>query len=203
MALFSKRRSAEPAHPAPAGGRRVYSLGASPARVSAVEAFTQASVVAHAVAPDWRLFLVLSGQDFSADGRAGEWQFHYIYPQEHVEAVISVFTPPHSPVQGSAAIVESVTPWPEPGSVQESMLQSQGVAARLIVEEQWNDRVARLPGLPEHFVDSTHAMAAFNKIGVDLPQGGSGLKLKGRTPPGGAAVWELVTGFHVLHSPFA
>jgi hypothetical protein len=145
---------------------------------------------------------VLSGVELSIDGTAGEWQFHYIYPNAQMEAVVSVLTAPNSPIAGSAAIVESVTSWPEPGSVQESMLQTQGVAARLIVEEQWNDRVQRLPGLPERFIDSTDAMASFGQTGVDLPQG-SVLKLKGRTPPGGSAVWEFVSGFHVLHTPFA
>jgi hypothetical protein len=202
MTLFHKRRhDSTDSGPRPAG-EKLYSLGTAPDVVSALDAFSQAKIVAHAIAPVRRMFLVLSGENFRADGTGGEWQFHYIYPDERVEAVVSVLTPPHSPIAGSAAILESITPWPSPGSVQENMLQSQGPAARLVVEQQWNDRLDRLPGLPESFIDSTRAIDLIVANGLDLPSNSTGLKLKGRTPPGGYPVWELSTGFENAKTPF-
>jgi hypothetical protein len=204
MTLFHKRRqdnTASGAGSRPAG-EKIYSLGSAPDAVSALDAFSQAKIVAHAIAPNRRMFLVLSGQEFAADGTGAEWQFHYIYPDERVEAVVAVLTPPHSPIAGSAAIVETITPWPSPGSVQENMLQSQGPAARLVVEQQWNDRLDRLPGLPETFIDSPRAVEMIMNGGLDIGQNNSGLKLKGRTPPGGYPVWELSTGFENAKTPF-
>jgi hypothetical protein len=203
MALFTSKKRKEAPVSVPVGGERLYSLGPSPAVISAIEAFEQARTVAHSIANNHRLFLVLSGSDLDASGRAGEWQFHYIYPDEHVEAIISVLTEPHSPLAGAAAINETVTKWPPAGSVQETMLQYQGPAARLIVEQQWNDRLDRLPGLPEVFVDSTLAMSTFVGSGADIDVQHGGAKLKGRTPPGAYPVWEMTTGFNVLQTPFA
>jgi hypothetical protein len=203
MALFTSKKRKDALASAPVGGERLYSLGPSPAVISALEAFEQARPIAHAIAASHRLFLVLSGSDLDETGRAGEWQFHYIYSDEHVEAVITVFTEPRSPLAGAAAINETVTKWPPAGSVQETMLQFQGPAARLIVEQQWNDRLERLPGLPETFVDSTLAMATFVESGADIDIQHGGVKLKGRTPPGAYPVWEITSGFNVLQTPFS
>ncbi len=202
MALFTRKNKEQPAA-SPVSGQRTYSLGPSALAITAGEAFSQAQPIAHAVAANRRLFLILAGADLDATGRAAEWQFHYIYPNDHLEAVITVFTPNQSPVPGSAAITESLTKWPPVGSVQETMLQYQGPAARLIVEQQWNDRLERLPGLPEVFVDSPEAMEAFATTGADLDITGNGTKLKGRTPPGAYPVWEITTGFNILQTPFS
>jgi hypothetical protein len=203
MPLFSGRKRKETAPVSSAtGGERMYSLATTVPVMGACEAFSYAQPLAHAVANNRRLFLVLAGNEVDDFGRSTEWQFHYIYPEEHVEAIVTVMTAQISPIAGSAAIVETVTAWPPPGSVQQTMLQFQGPAARLIVEQQWNDRLDRLPGLPEEFIDSTVAMDTFRNTGADLRLGG-GIKLKGRTPPGGAAVWEALCGFEVLHTPFA
>jgi hypothetical protein len=202
MALFTRKHKETPAA-LPVSGQRTYSLGPSPATISAGEAFAQAQPIAHAVATNRRLFLVLAGSELDPTGRAAEWQFHYIYPNDHLEAIITVFTPTRSPVAGAAAITESLTKWPPVGSVQETMLQFQGPAARLIVEQQWNDRLERLPGLPEVFVDSVEAMETFAATGADLDITGTGTKLKGRTPPGAYPVWEITTGFNILQTPFS
>jgi hypothetical protein len=203
MSLFTSKKRKDAPTPSPVSGERLYSLGPSPAVISALEAFEQARPIAHAIASSHRLFLVLSGADLDESGRAGEWQFHYIFSDEHVEAIITVLTEPHSPLAGAAAISETVTKWPPAGSVQETMLQYQGPAARLIVEQQWNDRLERLPGLPETFVDSTFAMSTFVDSGADIDVQHTGAKLKGRTPPGAYPVWELATGFTVLQTPFS
>jgi hypothetical protein len=202
MALFT-RKSKETSPDTATPGDRMFTFAAPPRAISAMEAFVQAQQIAHAVSSNRRLFLVLSGDDVDASGRSGEWQFHYIYPDDHVEAVITVYSVDASPIAGSGAINQSLSKWPPVGSVQETMLQFQGPAARLIVEQQWNDRLDRLPGLPEVFVDSVDAMASFMATGADLENNGVASKLKGRTPPGAYPVWEIATGFNVLQTPFS
>jgi hypothetical protein len=202
MALFT-RKNKEVAPAAPVSGQRTYSLGLSALAISAAEAFAHAQPIAHSVGASRRLFLVLAGAGLDGTGRAAEWQFHYIYPADHLEAVITVVTPSCSPVSGSAAMTETLTKWPPVGSVQETMLQYQGPAARLIVEQQWNDRLERLPGLPEVFTDSIEAMETFISTGADLDIAGTATKMKGRTPPGAYPVWEITTGFNILQTPFS
>ena len=203
MALFTRKSKEEPAPTTSMAGERLFTFTAPPRSLGAMEAFVQAQQLAQSLGTNRRLFLVLSGDDVDGSGRSGEWQFHYIYPADQVEAVMTVFATHTSPVEGSGSISQVVTSWPPVGSVQETMLQFQGPAARLIVEQQWNDRLERLPGLPEVFVDSVDAMAAFKATGADLDIGSVASKLKGRTPPGAYPVWEITTGFSVLQTPFS
>jgi hypothetical protein len=202
MALFT-RKSKESVAPSNEAGDMLFTFAAPPRSLSAMEAFVQAQQIAHGISANRRLFLVLSGDDVDQSGRSGEWEFHYIYPADQLEAVIKVSAVHRSSIEGSGTIQRSITKWPPVGSVQETMLQFQGPAARLIVEQQWNDRLERLPGLPEIFVDSVDAMAAFVATGADLDTSKSASKLKGRTPPGAYPVWEITTGFQVLQTPFS
>jgi len=206
MSLFTSRKARqEPASaPRPTGALdRVHPVGALPTAMAAGDAARMAMPIAHQYASNLRLFLVLSGPDLNAAGRAGEWQFHYVYPDEHCESILTVYNEASSPYPGQAVVREQVTPWPPPGSPQEAMLLFQGTTAKLIIEEQWADRLERLPGLPEAFIDSTDAMAAVKSLGVDMALGGAGSKMKGRTPPGRHPVWEIVNGVAVYHTPFA
>ncbi len=203
MGLFTGRKQKESApQPAMAGGERVYSLGPTPQSITAREAFAAVTPYVEATGASRRLFLILSGANLNEEGRADEWQFHYIFPNDQCETVYTVMVGAGSPVAGCAALIEVVTPWPPPGSTQEAMLQFQGPAARLVVEQQWTDRIERLPGLPEQFVDSTVAVALMKEKGSDLQLDGESVRLKGRTPPGGYPVWEMMTGFEVLRTPF-
>lgn len=183
-------------------GERVHPIAVSTTGMSAREAFAELGPFLSALGSSRRLFLVLSGAYLDANGRASEWQFHFIYPNDQREAIFTVALGQVSPIPGGGAVIEKVVAWPPAGSTQEAMLQFQGPAARLIVEQQWVDRVERLPGLPEQFIDSSTALETIQRTGVDLQLGGGTTKLKGRTPPGGYPVWEIVTGFEVLHTPF-
>ena len=203
MGLFTGRKQkATPPPETMVAGNRTYSLGPSPQSITAREAFAAVTPYIEATGVNRRLFLVLSGANLNDGGRADEWSFHYIFPNDQCETVYTVAVGSSSPIEGCAALIEDVTPWPPPGSTQEAMLQFQGPAARLIVEQQWTDRIERLPGLPEHFVDSTVAMQLMREKGTDLQLDGNSVKLKGRTPPGGYPVWEMMTGFEVLRTPF-
>ncbi len=201
MGLFTSRKKNESLKVTPQGDR-MHRLGAVAPVLTAREAFSAILPYVTALGTPRRLYLVLSGEDLDMTGRAAEWGFHFIFPNDQREAIFTVIGGERSPQQDSAVVIEKITTWPPAGSTQEAMLQFQGPAARLIVEQQWADRVERLPGLPEGFVDSDHAMITLQQTGADLHLGGGVVKLKGRTPPGAYPVWEVVTGFEVLHTPF-
>ncbi len=202
MGLFSGKKLKTATAPQHLSGETVHKLGAVAPLLTAREAYSAVLPYVNALGSSRRMYLVLSGADLELSGRAAEWSFHFIYPNDQREAVFTLVGAHRSPLSETSVVVESVTPWPPPGSTQEAMLQFQGTAARLIVEQQWADRVERLPGLPEQFVDSTEAMIAIAETGADIHLGGGIVKLKGRTPPGAYPVWEVVTGFEILHTPF-
>ena len=206
MPLFSRSKTKQ--DKGAAGSRvvaaeQIHPLTSVPPLMSACDAARFAFPISRRVAVNRRLFLVLAGHDLEPQGRCDEWSFHYVYPDEHCESVITVTSARRSPTPGHAAAFEKITPWPAPGSPQEAMVLFQGPTARIIVEQQWADRLERLPGLPDAFIDSTDAAAAVLAMGADLAQGGSGIRMKGRTPPGRLPVWEMVAGFETYHTPFA
>ena len=182
---------------------QIHPLVAVPPLMSAGDAARFAFPISCRLANNRRLFLVLAGNDVDNSGRCDEWSFHYVYPDDHCESVITITSARRSPTPGTAAAREKVTPWPAPGSPQEAMVLFQGPTARIIVEQQWADRLERLPGLPDMFIDSTDAADAVHATGADLAQGGGGIRMKGRTPPGRLPVWEIVAGFETYHTPFA
>lgn len=206
MTLFTRKRKAEQQTLASLVGGvvdRVHPIASAPLAMSAGDAARHALPIAHQYASNVRLFLVLSGAGLDLTGRCGEWQFHFVYPDNKCESILTVASANRSPVPGTPTVREEITPWPPPGSTQEAMLLYQGTTAKLIIEEQWMDRLQRLPGLPESFIDSTDAIAAVHSLGVDMELGGTNAKMKGRTPPGRSPVWEIVDGVAVYHTPFA
>ena len=71
-----------------------------------------------------------------------------------------------------------------------------------IVEQAWQARIERILGLPVSFHDSTFAVEEMKSSGQPLFSGGA-LRLKGRTLPSGASVWEAITPSEVIHTSFA
>lgn len=166
--------------------------------LSAVEAFDVAGPRTDRYGRYPRLFLVLSG-DVNPSGLATEWEFHYIFPEAHAEGIFTVRA-------GGSVVVpellESITPYPAPGTPEHVMLASGGGYMANIVETAWQARLERIERLPVPFVDSTVAVHELMKKANGFFAGGP-MRLKGRTPPGVAAVWEASTASEIVHTPFA
>lgn len=167
--------------------------------VSACDAFREATPVAEGFCADARLFLVLS-TDVHPDGLADHWQFHYMFPSMHAEGVLTVWTAGLAS-KGASEVRAVLTPCPAPGTPEHTMAHSGGTYMSIVVEQAWQARLDRIPGLPHEFHDSTEAVAEMERQGNSLFVSG-GLRLKGRMLPSGASVWELVTPAGVVQTHF-
>jgi hypothetical protein len=200
MALFSRKKSAPVA--TTDTGSRARVIGPIGQPLSARQAFEIIEPLANRQNTSRRLILVLSGTDLDLDGRAGTWQFLFVYPDEQAEATYTLHVGSHEDHRDEVVVTSEVKPFPEPGSPQEAMLLYQGPTARLIVEQQWADRLERLPGLPERFIDSTMALRDLRNMGASWDPTMLSPVLKGRTLPGGQTMWELTLSSGIFRSRF-
>lgn len=209
MALFARKKTQTPTDPsgrAPtsgSGAAGVRVVGPTTVPLTARQCFELVEPVATGLGREPRLILVRSGTDLDPDGVAGTWNFNFVYPDERAEGDFSVHVGSHPDHPQQVVVSGGRTPWPAPGSPEEAMLLYQGPTARIIVEQQWADRLERLPGLPSRFVDSTAAMRELRQQGAAwLDEQGLSPTLKGRTLPGGACIWELALASGLYRTSF-
>jgi hypothetical protein len=198
MGLFSRKKSAPMALINDAA--RV--IGPTTEPLSARQGLQIVEKFANAQSVTRRLILVLSGTDLQRNGTANTWQYLFVYPEERAEATFSLHNGSHGDHKNETVVFGEITPWPTPGSPQESMLLHQGPTARIIVEQQWADRLDRLPGLPERFIDSPMALRQLMEAGANWDHSMLSPAMKGRTLPGNQAVWELTLGEGIFRTRF-
>lgn len=209
MALFARKKtptapdSSGLAATRGAGAAGVHVVGPVTVPLTARQCFELAEPLAGGQGHEPRLILVRSGTDLDPDGVAGTWLFDFVYPDDRAEGNVTVHVGSHPDHPQQIVVAGGRSPWPAPGSPEEAMLLYQGPTARIIVEQQWADRLERLPGLPGRFVDSTAAMRELRQQGAAwLDEQGLSPTLKGRTLPGGQAVWELALASGVYRTSF-
>ena len=147
-----------------------------------------------------RLYLVL-GEQVNPSGLAPSWQFFYLFPERRWEAQFTTRTGDGS-VSGRAELVHVVNSFPATASTEATMMAVGGSYMTNLVEQAWQDRIDRLQGLPVDFCDSSDAVAVMGLGGFGLFGSGT-VRMKGRTLPTGAPVWEVTTPTDVIHTAFA
>ena len=165
---------------------------------SAVEAFDVIRPHVEALDPLARLYLVL-GEDVMAGGVATHWRFLLLLPTQRREVEATAAAEAAGTIYNVTFGLE-VNQFPRPGSP-EWALASMGSNGAAMLEENWRDRVEKLPGLPVPFIDSSHAISVLNDRGANAFVGGEA-RLKGRMLPAGDAVWEIANSFGEFHVPF-
>jgi hypothetical protein len=173
---------------------------AVPTATTARLAFAIADGVALSRSPDARLYLVLSDA-VNRDGLADEWQFHYMFPSLQAEASLTVQSATAA-ANGAGGLYVRMTQFPAPGTAEHALAETGGTYMSMVMKQKWEERLERIAPLPSHFVDSPLAVENLSASGRDLFTGGP-IRLKGRTLPGGHAVWEVSTVELVFHADFA
>lgn len=200
MALFSRKKHLDTT--TAASGPVISVLGPTTGPMTARQGMEVIESLVNRQSATRRLILVLSGTDLDHDGRAATWQYLFVYPDDRTEASFTLHCGSHPAHPSEDVVASDVVPFPAPGSPQESMMLYQGPTARIIIEQQWNDRLERLPGLHERFIDSPMALRELRTMGASWDPKVLSPVLKGRTLPGGQTVWELTLSTGIYRSRF-
>jgi hypothetical protein len=144
---------------------------------------------------DARQYLIV-GDNVGRDGFATKWEFHALFPSIRAEGVWKLEP---SEDGTKSVLMGRLNPVPAPGTTEFLMAQ---ISPQLVADQEkaWNLRLELIVPLPTEFADTPDVVAAIEAHQPNVFVSGP-IRLKARTPPHGAPVWEW-SGSDLVHVPF-